>query len=253
MSEKIRRLIKLLIFFSGLLLIWHLLYVLEFWPKWLFPSPFQVLYTLFKGFAKGIFIWGMIISLKRIFLGFGFSLITGTILGFSIAKVRILKETVGFLLLGLQTLPSICWLPLALLWFGLNEKAITFVVIMGAILSITISVEAAVRNIPPSFINIGRVLGAKGFALYRNVILPAILPNYITGIKQGWSFAWRSLMSGEMLFITVGLGQLLMFGRELNDMSQVMAVMLVIISLGVIFDYFIFGSIEKRLRRKWGL
>ncbi|OGY87475.1 MAG: sulfate ABC transporter permease [Candidatus Kerfeldbacteria bacterium RIFOXYA2_FULL_38_24] len=242
-----------MIFLLFLLLIWWLLYKIHFWPAWLFPSPRQVFKTLIKGFANHTFIWGILISMRRLFIGFGFALLVGSFVGFLLAKVKIINETVGFLVLGLQTLPSICWLPLALLWFGLNEKAIIFVVIMGSIMSMTIAMESAVKNIPPLFIRAGKMLGVQGWQLFCHVIFPAILPSFITGIKQGWSFAWRSLMSGEMLFITLGLGQLLMIGRQLNDMSQVMAVMLVIIMIGIIFDKLIFGVMENSVRRKWGL
>lgn len=252
-KKRVKSVVIKILFLIFLIFLWWLVFKLEIWTPWLFPDPVTVGKTMMKGFSNGTIWMGIMISMKRIFIGFGFSLIFGGILGFLLAKIKILDETVGFLVLGLQTLPSICWLPLALLWFGLNEQAIIFVVIMGCILSITISVESAVKNIPPMFVRAGKMLGAKGFNLYRYVIFPAILPSLITGIKQGWSFAWRSLMSGEMLFITVGLGQLLMMGRELNDMSQVMAIMLVIIMIGIIFDKLVFGVWENNLRRKWGL
>ncbi|MFH1536389.1 MAG: ABC transporter permease [Patescibacteria group bacterium] len=253
LRRKFRKWIILLIFFMLLIFIWWIIYKLNFWPSWLFPSPQKVIKTMIKGFSNSTFEWGIIVSLKRLFIGFFFSLLVGTILGFLLAKIKILHETVGFLVLGLQTLPSICWLPLALLWFGLNEKAIIFVIIMGSLMSITISMEGAVRNIPPLFVRAGKTLGIKGWKLFRYVIIPAILPEFITGLKQGWSFAWRSLMSGEMLFITLGLGQLLMMGRELNDMSQVIAVMIVIIAIGILFDRFLFGIAQNSIRRKWGL
>ncbi|MFA6304919.1 MAG: ABC transporter permease [Patescibacteria group bacterium] len=253
MKNKFIRLAKPLLFIALLILLWQALFLLKIWPQWLFPSPIDVFATIFNGFVSGHFMLGILISLKRIFLGFGLSLIVGTVLGFLIAKFKLLQETLQPLILGLQTLPSICWLPLALLWFGLNEQAIIFVIIMGTVLSLTISVTDAVSHIPPAFINAGKMLGAHGFNLSRYIILPAILPNFLTGVKQGWSFAWRSLMSGEMLFITIGLGQLLMFGRELNDMAQVMAVMLIIIIIGVIFDQLIFGKIEKAVKYRWGL
>lgn len=253
MNKKVSKALKKIIFLLLVFFLWWLVYKLRFWPEWLFPSPFQVLETLFKGIGTKPFIMGIIISMKRILLGFGFSILAGSILGLVLAKVKILEETLGSLILGLQTLPSICWLPLALLWFGLNESAIIFVVIMGTVLSLTISVQMAIKNIPPALIKAARMLGAKRFVLYKSVIIPAIMPSYITGLKQGWSFAWRSLMSGEMLFISAGLGQLLMLGRELNDMAQVMAVMLIIIIIGVVFDQFVFGLMEKSVYRKWGL
>jgi NitT/TauT family transport system permease protein len=250
---KLNKASKQILFFLFLLFLWWLVYKLRIWPVWLFPSPLNVFNTLVKGFASKKFLVGIAISMKRIFLGFGISLLLGTALGFVIAKIKWLREATEPFILGLQTLPSICCLPLALLWFGLNETAIIFVVIMGTILSITISVKGAVMNVTPALLNVGRMLGAKGIDLYKQVIFPAILPSYVTGIKHGWSFAWRSLMSGEMLFISAGLGQLLMMGRELNDMSQVMAVMIVIILIGVLFEQFVFGNIERGLRRKWGV
>jgi len=252
-KEKIKKFIKRTIFLGLVFLFWWLIFKAHFWPTWLFPSPITVLRALIKGLVNGSFVWGALISLKRVFLGFGVSLILGTILGFSLAKLKKFEEVVNPFILGLQTLPSICWLPLALLWFGLNEKAIIFIIIMGTVLSMTIAVKSAVKNIPPAYIAVGRMLGARRFNLYRFVIIPAILPSYINGLRQSWSFAWRSLMSGEMLFITIGLGQLLMFGRELNDMALVMAVMMLIILIGTVFDQFIFGAIEKRLLLKWGL
>lgn len=252
MNLKIK-IIRLILFFLSLLFLWQVLYTAKFWPSWLFPSPSMVSYTIIKGFAQQNFLPGILVSLRRVFLGFGLSVLAGTLLGFLLAKVSWLKQTLGFLILGLQTLPSLCWLPLALLWFGLNERAILFVIIMGSLLSITISVESAVKNIPPNLLHIARLLGARGFKMYRHVIIPAILPAYLNGLKQGWSFAWRSLMSAEMLFISVGLGQLLMFGRELNDMALVISIMLIIICLGILFDYCFFGWLEKKVRQRWGL
>ncbi|MBU0671002.1 MAG: ABC transporter permease [Patescibacteria group bacterium] len=252
LKRKGKKLIIKLVFLAFLIFLWWGIYKLNIWPAWLFPSPQKVWETLVKGFQSGTFEWGIAISLKRLFIGYGVSLVVGTLLGFLLAKSKLLNETVGFLVLGLQTLPSICWLPLALLWFGLNEQAIIFVVIIGSLMSITIAMQGAVKNIPPLFLRAGKMLGVKGWKLFRYVTLPAILPEFLNGMKLGWSFAWRSLMSGEMLFITLGLGQLLMMGRQLNDMALVMAIMLVIIAIGVFFDKFVFGILENSVRRKWG-
>jgi len=166
---------------------------------------------------------------------------------------KFLEETVGGLLVSLQSLPSICWLPLAVLWFGLTEKAILFVVVMGSLLSVTIAMEDGRKHMPKIYGMAGRNLGARGFALFWHVLLPASLPYIISGLKQGWAFAWRSLISGEMIFVSLGLGQLLMMGRDLNDMSQVIAVMILIIAIGYIVDGLVFKSVERRLRNKWGL
>lgn len=242
-----------IIFFVGLLAIWQMLTWMALLPDYLFPSPIGVLQTLVRGFRNGTFIIGIAVSIERILIGFGLSAITGMLLGLALGRIRLLDETVGSLVLGLQALPSICWLPLALLWFGLSETAIIFVVVMGALLSITLATEAGVKNTPPLYLRAARNLGAYGWRLYALVIFPAALPAIITGMKLGWSFAWRSLMAGELLYVSLGLGQLLMMGRELNDMNQVVAVMLVIVAIGLAVDRLIFAPVETRVRERWGL
>lgn len=194
----------------------------------------------------------MTISVQRIFTGYLISLAFGIGLGLLVGRFKILNETLGSLMLSLQVLPSICWLPLAILWFGLNEQAIQFVVIMGAFLSIAIATDSGIRNIPPIYLRAARTMGVRGLALYRRVIFPAALPSIATGMKLGWSFAWRSLMAGELIFVSAGLGHLLQMGRELNDMAQVIAVMVIIVAVGLVFDQLIFARLERRLRRQWG-
>jgi NitT/TauT family transport system permease protein len=177
----------------------------------------------------------------------------GIALGVLIATSRFLKETLGGLVVSLQSLPSLCWLPLAVLWFGLSEKAIIFVVVMGSLLSVTISTELGVRHVPKIYSMAGRNLGASGIQLFLHVLLPASLPHLVSGLKQGWAFAWRSLVSGEMIFVSLGLGHLLMMGRDLNDMSQVVAVMILIVTIGYLVDGLLFRTIEKRIQQTWGL
>lgn len=241
------------IFYTLLIALWKLLFTLKLWPQYLFPSPEQVLETLVNGFRDKTFLIGIAISMKRIFLGYGISVLFGTLLGLLIGKVKILDETIGGFFVGLQTLPSICWLPLAILWFGLNEAAINFIVVMGSLLSITIATDTGVKNIQPIYLRAGRNMGARGGQMFIQVVLPAALPTILMGLKQGWSFAWRSLMAGEILFVSLGLGHLLNMGRELNDMSQVIAVMIVIVAIGVGMDKLVFGMLERKVRRVWGL
>jgi NitT/TauT family transport system permease protein len=242
-----------LAFLVGLFLFWELLCRLRLWPEYIFPPPSSVAEALLVGFGKGTFWIAIQGSLWRLIEGYLIALVIGLVLGILLAQVRWLKETFGLLVMGMQTLPSICWLPLALLWFGLNQRAILFVVVMGAVFSITQSTEDGIRNTAPVYMQAARNLGARGLRLYASVIFPAALPSIITGMKLGWSFAWRSLMAGELLYTLPGLGKLLMMGRELNDMSQVMAVIGVIIALGLISDRWLFGVIERRVRERWGL
>jgi NitT/TauT family transport system permease protein len=241
------------LFFAVLLALWQIVIALGLWPEFLFPSPLGVVRAILRGIENGTFLIGLATSLQRILLGFSFSALLGIGLGLVLGRVRLLDQTVGSLVLGLQALPSICWLPLALLWFGLSEQAILFVVVMGALLSITLATQAGVKNTPPIYLRAARNLGTKGWRLYALVILPAALPAIITGMKLGWSFAWRSLMAAELLYVSQGLGQLLTMGRDLNDMSQVIAVMVLIIALGLAVDRLVFAPVESRVRERWGL
>ena len=245
--------LKKVIFFILLIGLWELLFRCGIWPEYILPSPVTVCKTLIRGIQDYTLLIGIAISMKRIAIGYGISIVIGILLGLLIGRFRIFEETLGSLISGLQTLPTICWLPLSLLWFGLNDRSIIFLVFMGAVLSITIATDAGVKSVPSLYIRAARTMGAKGWKLYLEVIIPAALPHIITGMKQGWSFAWRSLMAGELLIVCLGLGHLLMIGRELNDMSQVVAVMLVIIMIGILVDRLFFIKVEKRIRERWGL
>jgi len=233
--------------------IWEGLFRLGIWPEYVLPSPVSVFKTLVHGFQNHTFLIGIAISMKRIAIGYGISIVVGIFLGLLIGRVRLFEETLGSFFTGLQTLPTICWLPLSLLWFGLNDRSIIFLVFMGAVLSITIATDAGVKSVPSLYIRAAKTMGAKGWKLYLEVIIPAALPHIITGMKQGWSFAWRSLMAGELLIVCLGLGHLMMIGRELNDMSQVIAVMIVIIIIGILVDRLFFVKVEQRIRERWGL
>ena len=247
------KVLRQIVFYSLLVALWQFLFSMKLWPQYIFPSPGQVLETLADGFKNNTFFFAIGVSLRRLLIGYSISIFFGTILGLLIGKLKFLDETVGGFFMGLQTLPSICWLPLAILWFGLNESAIIFVVIMGSLLSITIATDSGVKNIQPIYLRAARNMGAEGMRMFTDVVLPAALPSILMGLKQGWSFAWRSLMAGEILFVSLGLGHLLNMGRELNDMSQVIAVMIVIVFIGVFMDLLVFGLMERKVRQIWGL
>lgn len=219
----------------------------------LFPGPDDVLRAVWGSLRAGMLHRAVLKSMARLALGYGISLSLGVVLGIALARVRAVKETLGVLVLGLQAVPSVCWLPLALLWFGLGESAIQTVVVLGSLLSIALATESAVNTIPPVLLRAARTMGAEGWPLWRRVILPAALPGIVSGARLGWTFAWRSLLAGELLFVSGGIGQVLEFGRELHDMALVMGVMLVIVVLGLASDRLLFGRVELRVRRLWGL
>src|SRR3989338_3418667 len=207
-----------IIFYGLLILLWQFLFSLKLWPQYLLPSPEQVFQALKEGMNDGSFLLGTLVSLRRLAIGYALSVTFGVSLGLLIGKFEMLDETVTGLFTALQTLPSICWLPFAMLWFGMSEASIIFVVVIGSILSITIATESGVKNIPVLYLRTGRNMGARGYSMFRCVILPAALPSILIGLKQGWIFAWRSLMAGEIIFTSLGLGYLLNNGRQLNDM-----------------------------------
>jgi NitT/TauT family transport system permease protein len=196
-----------------------------------------------------------IVTLKRLLAGYLIGLLAGVPLGFMTARVQALRDTLGVLALGLQGLPSVCWVPLALLWFGQTEGAMLFVVVMGTLWSVILATETGVRNVNPIYIRAARTMGSAGVHTWATVMLPASLPFIVSGMKQGWAFAWRSLMAAE-IYVTIltgfGLGHLLHYGRELNAMEQVVAIMLVIVLIGLLADKILFSPWEKFLHRRWG-
>ena len=240
------------VFFAGLLLAWEALSRYGPWPDYLMPGPLAVGEALFAGLRNGLFVQGTGASLLRLLTGYGISLVGGVLIGTLLVRYKALQETVGALIVGLGALPSVCWLPLAILWFGLNERAIVFVVVMGSLFSIVLGVQGGIANTSPVFVKAARNLGASGIRLYTDVVLPAAFPTILSGLKQGWAFAWRSLMAAELLYFSLSLGNLLQTGRDLNDAAQVMAVMMLIITVGVAFNQLLFAPLERRVAERWG-
>lgn len=247
-SRQVRR----LVFFAALLVGWELLSRFGPWPDYLLPGPIAVGRAIVAGLKNGLFVQGTLVSMVRLLTGYGISLVGGVLIGTLLVRFTALRETLGALIVGLQALPSVCWLPLAILWFGLNERAITFVVVMGSLFSIVLGVQSGIANTSPVFVKAARNLGASGVRLYTEVVLPAAFPTILAGLKQGWAFAWRSLMAAELLYFSLSLGNLLQTGRDLNDAAQVMAVMVLIIAVGVAFNQLLFAPLERRVAERWG-
>jgi NitT/TauT family transport system permease protein len=195
-------------------------------------------------------------TLSRGFRGFAFALVVGTIIGALVARNRVLRSAIGSMITGLQTMPSVAWFPLAILLFKLDEGAIFFVVVLGAAPSIANGLISGIDHIQPILLRAGRVLGAKRWSSFRYVILPAALPSFVAGLKQGWAFAWRSLLAGELIVLIGGkfsLGQQLDANRQLGDSPGLIAVMIVILVIGILVDALLFGTAERWIRRRYGL
>ncbi len=255
---KIRKTLGSIAFFVGLILLWQVLYMAAtdwfgFAKPYAVPHPLGVWHSIVNLFSSGTLQAAVANSMLRVIIGFFIAIVIGVVFGILIVNSEYLARNLKPLILGIQTLPSVCWVPFAILWFGLKESAIIFVVVMGSAFSISLAVESGIKNVPPIYINAARTMGISQRKLYLRVIFPAALPSFVAGLKQGWSFAWRALMSGEVMSASVGLGYTLMMGRDLADINQVMTIMLVIIFIGIIIDKGIFTSVENHILRKRGL
>jgi len=224
-------------------------------PDYVLPGPAAVLGRLAADLRHADFYVGVAITLRRALIGYAIAVAIGSAVGILVARVSLLRKAVGSAILGLQSMPSIAWFPLAILLFQLSEGAITFVVILGAAPAIAAGLLSGVDHVQPLLVRVGQVMGAKGLGLYRHVILPAAFPSFVGGLKQGWAFAWRSLMAGELLVIVnhqASLGQQLQFARDLADAEQLLALMIVIFAIGVAIDS-VFGTLDRGIRQRWGL
>lgn len=234
---------------------WELLYLSEWRPSYVLPGPTETFAALFEMVGTERFWLATQTTMTRAGTGFVLALIIGSLVGIAVARVKPLRLAIGNVITGLQVMPSIAWFPLAILVFGLNEQAILFVVVLGAGPSIANGVIAGIDHVPPALTRLGRVLGAGPIALYRDIVLPAALPTYVAGLVQGWSFAWRSLMAGELLVIiaeTPSLGTTLDFARQMSKVPELIATMIVILLIGMLVDS-IFGAISRKIRRDRGL
>jgi NitT/TauT family transport system permease protein len=240
-----------------LLAIWELTYRSGVKPPYALPSPADVGLVLRDQLRDGTLLGAMGTSLSRGGLGFLVALAIGTPLGVLIARVRPVRRGIGPLVSGLQSLPSVAWVPAAIIFFGIGNAAIYAVVLLGATPSIANGMVSGIDQVPPLYTRVGRVLGARGFSAAWHVLLPAAMPGYVGGLRQGWAFSWRSLMAAELIVnspeLGQGLGQLLDTGRSLNDMSLVFAGILGILVVGIAVELCIFAPLERRVLRRRGL
>ena len=250
-----KRTLVVALFVAALILLWQAATMSGRWSPVLLPPPHDVALYLWDALRDGTLIDAAGVTMRRLLIGYVIGVAIGLPLGLATSTSEYMQDTVGALALGLQTLPSVCWVPLALLWFGQTETALLFVVVMGTLWSVLLATDTGARNIPPIYARAARTMGSEGFDKWTRVILPASLPIVVSGMKQGWAFAWRSLMAAE-IFVTIltgfGLGHLLQYGRELSAMDQVIGVMVVIVVIGLIADKLLFSPCERFLHRRWG-
>jgi NitT/TauT family transport system permease protein len=238
------------------LLIWQAVVWSGWKPTYVLPPPGKVLREFWTELTDGTFTKATRITLQRAFIGYSLALVIGVVVGALVSRNKILRSAFGSLITGLQTMPSIAWFPLAILLFKISESAILFVVVLGAAPAIANGLISGADNIQPILLRAGRVLGAKRWTLYRHVVLPASLPSFVGGMKQGWAFAWRSLMAGELLVVIANqpsIGFLLDANRQLADAEGLIAVMILILIIGILVDSVFFGTLERKIRKRYGL
>ncbi len=237
------------------LLVWQIVVWSQWRPDYVLPGPVPVFKELGNQLAQASFWHAIGITLQRAAIGYALAVLIGSLLGAAVARVRPLRRAIGSLITGLQTMPSIVWFPLAILLFKLGEGAILFVVVLGAAPSVANGLISGIDHIPPLMLRSGRVLGARGLGLFRFVILPAALPAFVGGLKQGWAFAWRSLMAGELLVIVANrpsIGARLEFARQFSQADTLLALMIVVLVIGILADS-VFSAADRSIRRRWGL
>jgi NitT/TauT family transport system permease protein len=240
-----------------LIVAWQIFTVVAHPRPDLAPGPAAVVGALAAGWQTGQLPLAIGTSLQRGVLGFVIAVGIGTPLGLLLAEFRVLRRALGPLISGLQVLPSVAWVPAAIIWFHLSDATVYFVVLMGAVPSIVNGLLAGVDHVPPQLTRAGTVLGASRLQLALRVMLPASMPGYFAGLKQGWAFSWRSLMAAEIIAsggsIGFGLGSLLQQGRELADLGRVLAAIITILTIGIVVELLVFAPIERRLLRSRGL
>jgi NitT/TauT family transport system permease protein len=237
--------------------IWQALWAAAIWPEYKLPAPSAVGSELLRDLTSGQLAGQMWVSVHRAVFGFLIGIVIATPLGLLLAKVRVLRTAVGPLLSGLQSLPSVAWVPAAILWFGITPQSIYFVVLLGSVPSIANGLISGIAQIPPILPRVGQVLGAGRLSGARHILLPAALPGYLAGLKQGWAFSWRSLMAAELIAnspqLGQGLGQYLENGRSLSDMPTVMAAIILILIVGIGIDLLVFRPLERYVLHSRGL
>jgi NitT/TauT family transport system permease protein len=245
------------IFVAVLVVIWQLYVVIASPRPDIVPGPLEVLSALGSAWESGRLQEAVATSLERGIVGFLIAIVVGTPIGLLLAEVRVLRRAIGPIISGLQVLPSVAWVPAAIIWFGLSDATVYFVILMGAIPSIVNGLIAGVDQVPPQLRRVGQVLGASRWQLATAVILPAALPGYLAGLKQGWAFSWRSLMAAEIIAmggtIGFGLGSMLQQNRELADLAGVLGTILVILFIGILIELLFFGPLERRMLHRRGL
>ena len=234
--------------------VWEIIH-LTGWKQYVLPGPGTVFANLWEQMQHAQLWQAIYITMHRAVIGFALSVLIGAVIGALVSRIKPLRAATGSLITALQTMPSIAWFPFAIILFGATTNAIIFVIVLGSAPSVANGLITGVDYIPPLLLRAGKTMGLSRFAMYRHLILPASLPSFVSGLKQAWAFAWRSLMAGELLVIILGqpsIGALLSAFQDQSDMASAIAIMIVILVLGIIIDT-LFTKADAEIRRRRGM
>ncbi|QHE51505.1 ABC transporter permease [Pontibacillus sp. HMF3514] len=245
--------LKRIVFLAAVVGIWQIVFSLGLYPEIAFPSPVEVYHAMVGGFQDGTLTKAILNSFKHILIGLPIAIAIGTLIGVLLAKSRNADETVGMYLVSLQSIPSIVWVPLAILLFGFNETAVYFVIVMGGTFVMALNVRTALISVPSQMIQAARTMGVKGLKLFFKIEIPASLPHFVTGLRLAWAFGWRALMAGELLTNGPGLGYSIRYAMDFAVMETVVAIIIIIGFIGAVIDQLVFSKIERSVMKRWGL
>jgi NitT/TauT family transport system permease protein len=251
--DTINDLASIALFLAAFGALWQVIYLVGLFPVQSLQSPISVAQSFVDLFSAGSLGIGVAVTMGRLAAGFAISVLIGGSVGLAMVRFRDFGKTMSSFSVGLQSFPSIAWVPFTILLIGYNDFGILFVMVISSVFSVMMSTYSGIRNIPPIYMRAARNMGASGFVLFRHVMLPAATPTLIIGLRQAWSFAWHALVGAEILISLVGLGHILSVGRELGNMGWIMATMIVIFVIGMVVDRIIFFKLEERVRSRWGL
>lgn len=242
-------LIALAVFFVA----WQIVFDLRIYPSFLLPSPALVGVEFLSLYKSGMLEQAIYTTGYRLILGFVITIVLGVTVGLGMVTFKRFGRTMSSFALGLQSFPSIAWVPFAILVIGLSDWGIVFVMVISSVFSVMLSTYSGIRNIPPIYVRAAKNMGSKRFSLFRNVMIPAAMPSFIVGLRQAWSFSWHALIGAEILMTTIGLGAILELGSEFARMSEIIAAMITIFVIGFLMDRIIFSRLEQSVRSKRGL
>lgn len=233
---------------------WEAAYRIIGWESWKFPSLFQTAQAFYDGFVHGQLLEAVIGSLRRLLIAFALSLTIGMTLGLLFTRSKFIDDTLGFVVVALQTVPSIAWLPFAIIWFGFNDTSVIFITTLGATWTMALATRTGIKNISPIYTRAALTLGTgNGWRMFTQILIPAAFPHLIAGVRTAWAFAWRALVAGELIAKGAGLGQLLQDGRGLGDTALMLCIVIIIAVLGTLSDQLCFKRLEDKLLVRYGL